>query len=1007
MSLGAASFRKGSRARSGSDHFRFFDSSFPEPYGTNDEAIADEGLLARVTEAVEELMRDGSDKENAGDGNNALPTRFMSLVDVLRSSNVEQLVSDIPDIIDKMRLLRAAIKASSELDLLGSRVALRGTCGPEWQSPSLGATGEAFTEQFWTPWPATFGTSNIGMSPEEIHIQNAEQRKQRICHYIAMSLKEPVRPAVLKAMESDGSVPMEALLASSKHLDRICFGNPDSCYRAIRAARQHFFAVNDKAKTVRLLSATEQIRAAAEIYFLTSAETRRESVPLSELLYHPPIRQLVAGEMPMSSTEGISESLEWLKDALADSDLLELQEDSNGTEIAVMNVDQRLRDLVERSLGCDELSQERMRRDGEITLSYVLDLPAMRRAMANLEFHCDEAAMDAIRQAMKSSTKYYLDSQAVSLRLPSSPWPKSTSKDRYSRAFAKDAALAPTQSFGHISAVPTDRDTRFLRKLLVHYFDPFSLQYNRASLHLVQTQADKQRTWSRWKFDAATFAPTFSLEDIRIFPRIAQLFSRYTWEACASLLAAAVMRSYDDEQPKVRLQSDRAHGRPRGSWLLGNPKLELTYEPKLRFLEFGRRCPEVRSLLDDGMCPHEFDPHVFLVGSYSISSDISNSQSPKALELREDVANGSLDASVLDWEYRMQRMRRQLSMFQYDILCIQGIQSLGFKNRCSESDQEWFWKEDEPSINHLAHFYRDLSKENYSVAFSPTLRQPGSQEICFGNAIFWKRSRWSLDGVFGEQNQCAIYVVLNSQRECPPLLVCCSKSAASYARDWGDAPDSDVEAQSLQNVEAVLAKSAQGVNDGSLSRLRPRSTSWKNGKKAKMRVLWCGDFACELPPLLTSLQEVEIEADNEQSDGSAEDNLASPSFKQILDWRSACDSILGSAAKSPWTCARKDGRNRATDLILHDEGLEALTTLGGLPVEMSVSELMGAGNPSDHLLQLAMFTDGTRNHPQLDDATDFPTLARSERDVRARSTSRPRAPRPRTRAPKALLTRFQ
>merc|ERR1719362_589841 len=132
--------------------------------------------------------------------------------------------------------------------------------------------------------------------------------------------------------------------------------------------------------------------------------------------------------------------------------------------------------------------------------------------------------------------------------------------------------------------------------------------------------------------------------------------------------------------------------------------------------------------------------HAVSVISYSVSSDLSHCQSPKM----HDVDIGTFDPVILTWESRQQKIRRQLLMYDADIICIQGLQSIGNATRCSESEPGWFVCEDEPTSNHLVHLYRSLSTDNYGVVFAPTLNQPGSEVICLGNAIFWKRSRWQM-----------------------------------------------------------------------------------------------------------------------------------------------------------------------------------------------------------------------------------------------------------------------
>lgn len=53
---------------------------------------------------------------------------------------------------------------------------------------------------------------------------------------------------------------------------------------------------------------------------------------------------------------------------------------------------------------------------------------------------------------------------------------------------------------------------------------------------------------------------------------------------------------------------------------------------------------------------------------------------------------------------------RQLQLYGADVICVQGLQSIGFSERCSETQVAWFSCEDEPTSNHLVHLYRELAK---------------------------------------------------------------------------------------------------------------------------------------------------------------------------------------------------------------------------------------------------------------------------------------------------------
>ncbi|CAE7668864.1 ppp2r4B, partial [Symbiodinium pilosum] len=192
--------------------------------------------------------------------------------------------------------------------------------------------------------------------------------------------------------------------------------------------------------------------------------------------------------------------------------------------------------------------------------------------------------------------------------------------------------------------------------------------------------------------------------------------------------------------------------------------------------------PEINAGMDN---IEALPPHVFLVLSYSVSSDISCRQSPKVQEAEKAIGNGELDPNVVYWETRQQKIKRQLLWHPADIICVQGIQSIGYSDRCSETHGEWFSCDEEPVMNHLVHLYRDLAMKNYGVAFSPTIKLPGSTTVCLGNAVFWKRSRWQLKKFWAMPN-CAVCTELTSRTKCPGLVVCCSKSPGVYAIEWGE-----------------------------------------------------------------------------------------------------------------------------------------------------------------------------------------------------------------------------
>ncbi|CAK0883642.1 unnamed protein product [Prorocentrum cordatum] len=217
------------------------------------------------------------------------------------------------------------------------------------------------------------------------------------------------------------------------------------------------------------------------------------------------------------------------------------------------------------------------------------------------------------------------------------------------------------------------------------------------------------------------------------------------------------------------------------------PVLELAYAPRFRHFEFVRRGPDTDFLLNPDASPTEASGghpfHVVCMVSYSVSSDLSHSQSPKAKTIQEQIMDGGADPSMLSWEERQKKLVRQLKMYNADVICLQGVQSVGFKERNSEADPEWFTCDDEPANNHLVHLYRDMSKANYGLVFAPVLQMPSSSALCLGNAILWKRNRWHMDA-FSSIFRTAVVAVLKSKVGGPPLAACSYKPPDVWAQDF-------------------------------------------------------------------------------------------------------------------------------------------------------------------------------------------------------------------------------
>jgi len=490
-----------------------------------------------------------------------------------------------------------------------------------------------------------------------------------------------------------------------------------------------------------------------------------------------------------------------------------------------------------------------------------------------------------------------------------------------------DKAFHHMRSRWHRHLVPSEKDATELRKLLKFYFEPFNLQHNRVFMSLMQAKkSGKRRDEDKW----------FSIKEICCMPRIQRLFDSYDPICHCGLLAAALQTQ---EELPVQLCSYRQAADSRGAWASSKLWLELRYSPVLRFIESPGRFLEVKPLIEPEInaldTVQALAENAFLVLSYSVSSDLSHSESPKAEDLAEAVGRGNLDPCALFWETRQQKLKRQLLWQPADIICVQGIQSIGFCQRCSETDARWFSCENEPAVNHLVHLYRDLAKGDYGVAFAPALKMPGSAVICFGNAVFWKKSRWQFERRWSV-GQKALCVQLSSLLECPDLLVCCSKPPGVYAVEWGEALTNDELMRELLPVQSQLLETAASE---------------------ELRPLWCGDFGMGSAAVMSSLDQ---------------ESPKEPKAEEKHAWQNACGSVF---ERSPWTSASRFTAGNSTDVILHDESLRVLAVLGGLPVNCdqkeTLKDLLRCGFPSDHLMQMAAFSASGADlqHPD-GDATD-------------------------------------
>merc|ERR1712137_373719 len=144
------------------------------------------------------------------------------------------------------------------------------------------------------------------------------------------------------------------------------------------------------------------------------------------------------------------------------------------------------------------------------------------------------------------------------------------------------------------------------------------------------------------------------------------------------------------------------------------------------------------------------------------------------------------------------------------------------------------------------------------------------------------------------------------------ILVCSTKSVASYAKDWGNMASDEELVEPLLSVHTALSKAVA---------------------EKTLIPIWCGDFGCEVSAFISKLA---------QLDGKVMD----------LAWASAVLYVLG---EESWTSLSKFTSGKAVDLILFEKRLRPVAALSGLRDHITLIEFLKSGYPSDHLLQLAVF----------------------------------------------------
>lgn len=778
--------------------------------------------------------------------------------------------------------------------------------------------------------------------------------RDRICAALVNSL-ENASADVREWMAEDGSIAVTDLLAAKPLIAQKVFNNPAFLLSCVLSSPQARVVVDPGAGTIRLRSPEEQVAAAVEEYIRTKRAGDRLGIAggstsatgFCELLAHPSILELLPGMVASSSGESPDDDpeaqKEFLQRAIEQSEVLEVVED--GVELRLPQ--HSLCELLEAILETELRAQAILETDGEVSLPWFQEQSSVRKLFERCAVRGNRAEVEALRAAAGASARYELSESKMSVRL-ARRWTArlagaaadgGRAGDRGDGGASRRLGLHLPSVSAHRSkspstrgrTLPSEKDALMLRKLLAFYFEPFNLQHTRV---LMDTLESRRRSGRRFVATESMQTYRFSLSELEALPRVGRLVASYDADSHAALYAAALL-GHDQALP-VKLCQGRGDGSTaRGAWASASISVMPTYLPDLRFVETTHPTrPEVLPLVSRG--PNMYKPthglpaNAACVVSYSVSSDLSHSQSPKAQTVLEAVASGSLDPSTSSWEYRRQRILRQLQLYGADVICVQGLQSIGFSERCSETQVAWFSCEDEPTSNHLVHLYRELAKANYAVTFAPTMKLPGSAVVCFGNAVFWKRSRWQMERSWNVANA-AVCVELSSRLRGPPLVVCSAKSAAVYARDWGEAVDDEELIETFREVDRELVDAAE-----------------RTGAKP----IWAGDFGCSAKTLLGRLSPGVAAAPAEGGDVHTVSAAPRP-------WRSACEEVLGADPKV--TVMGGDGAPPATDFILHDGGLESVAVLGGFRERRDLIDFLRSGYPSDHVLQMAMFVAKSRN----------------------------------------------
>ncbi|CAE7274100.1 PPP2R4 [Symbiodinium microadriaticum] len=795
---------------------------------------------------------------------------------------------------------------------------------PAWEQIYYHAPTVLQVPMVCTPWgltPMMLCVSDTSETPNTDHLESpCRQDPEDLDEKYWWQRRRTMAAQLAKFLKhagEDGEVSLDDVLQQHPRLWYKCHSASELAKNLASIGELTPIVVDLLRCTVRLRTEDEALVAACEALMAELEDQRSwkssSTLSLTDALMSPQVQLHLPRYASKDPIEGANASAGILRAALENAELLTV---GTSDTISWRSHADMLLQPVEEVLASTGKEARIMQKEGEVPLLVLAEEPTIRRLLNRACLKSSKDSLDALRDALLESETLELDTPRMSCRARG---------DGRQMEVADDQEIQQKRQWRRFGKFPSQKDAIELRKLLKYYFEPFNLQHNRVLMSLVQAQSGSKgvlkhqtRLW-------------FSIEEICYMPRIQKRFAAYDRSRHSDLLAAALQT---DEELPVGLPSHgyRREWKSCGSWTKTELWLELSYMPAFRLFQTTEECEEVRSMLKPeinvGMDNIEaLPPHVFLVMSYSLSSDISCRLSPKVQEAEEAIAKGELDPNVVYWETRMQRIKRQLLWHPADVICVQGIQSIGYSDRCSETHGEWFSSDQEPVMNHLVHLYRELAMKNYGVAFSPAMRLPGSSTVCLGNAVFWKRSRWQLKNFWTVPN-CAVCIELASRVHCSDLVICCSKSPGVYAIEWGEQLEKEVILHELAPLQSQLLEKAASQD---------------------ARPVWCGDFGLSAKDVLEGLGEANAAI-------SPSGFKASEAGRNI--WQSACFQLLG---RHPGTSASRFAEGASSDLIMHDGSLRPLAVLTGLPRscegQLKCVKLLGSGYPSDHLLQVAVFAE--------------------------------------------------